>query len=292
MEPKTATGSEPVIRNISDTALWVACFRARETERRDALFRDPYARKLAGKRGEQIAAATSKVHPDWPYVARTIRFDQIITSRINDGADTVINLAAGLDTRPLRMELPPQLQWVEVDLPGILDYKEQMLSGEKPRCALRRVRLDLSNVNARRDLFCELGNSAKKALVVCEGLLGYLAPEEVVELAKDLAAQPSFRDWALDMVSPGLLKMLQQNLKQLDEAGSPLKFGPPEGPEFFLPTGWKPVEVYSILKTAAKIRRLPFGMRLLALLPESKGKQGSRPWGAVVRLTRNLKNVS
>ncbi len=285
-EPKTAAGAEPVIRNISDTALWVACFRARESERPDALFRDPYARKLAGERGEKIAGATARANPDWPYVARTFRFDQIIRSRVQDGTDMVINLAAGLDTRPLRMELPPSLQWVEVDLPGILDYKEQMLSGEKPRCALHRIRMDLANLSARRELFLELGRSAKKALIVCEGLLGYLSPDEVLTLAKDLAAQATFRDWAIDMVSPGLLKMLQQNLKQLDEAGSPLKFGPPEGPDFFLSAGWKPVEVYSMLKTAAKIKRLPFAMRLLALLPESRGKQGSRPWGAVVRLTR------
>ena len=34
------------------------------------------------------------------------------------------NLAAGLDTRPYRMDLPPSLRWIEVDLPDILDYKE------------------------------------------------------------------------------------------------------------------------------------------------------------------------
>ena len=29
------------IRNVSDTALWVAVYRAMESERSDALFRDP-----------------------------------------------------------------------------------------------------------------------------------------------------------------------------------------------------------------------------------------------------------
>ena len=41
--------------SISDTALWVAVYRARETDRPDALFRDPLAYRLAGTRGEQIA---------------------------------------------------------------------------------------------------------------------------------------------------------------------------------------------------------------------------------------------
>ena len=275
-----------LIRNVSDTALWVAVYRAKESERPDALFRDPYARKLAGERGEQIAKELSSAQPEWPYAARTVRFDEIVSSRVQEGADMVINLAAGLDTRPYRLNLPASLQWIEVDLPEITDYKEQILSGEKPRCALQRIKLDLSNLEARRQLFRELGSRARRAFVISEGLLVYLSREQATELGTELAAQPSFKDWAIDLCSPGLLEMLQKNLKLLSEAGSPLKFGPAEGPDFFLPTGWKPVEVYSMLKTAAKIKRLPFFFRLLALLPESNGKQGKRPWGAVCRLTR------
>ena len=45
---------ESSVRNISDTALWVAMYRAIESDRPDALFYDPYARKLAGERGAQI----------------------------------------------------------------------------------------------------------------------------------------------------------------------------------------------------------------------------------------------
>ena len=49
--------TDSTIHNVSDTALWVAIFRARETEREDAIFSDPYARVLAGERGEEIAKA-------------------------------------------------------------------------------------------------------------------------------------------------------------------------------------------------------------------------------------------
>lgn len=49
-----AFAKEPLIRNISDTALWAAVYRAPETGRQDALFRDPYPGRLAGARGEQI----------------------------------------------------------------------------------------------------------------------------------------------------------------------------------------------------------------------------------------------
>jgi methyltransferase (TIGR00027 family) len=285
---ETASASGPLIRNISDTALWVAVYRARETERPDALFRDPLARRLAGERGEQIARSMQfgERHA-WSYVARTWLVDRIVAEQVGQGTDMVVNLAAGLDTRPYRMELPRSLRWIEVDLPGMIDYKEQILSGEKAACELKRVRLDLSNGNARRELFAELGRGATKVLVLSEGLVIYLTRDEVGALARDLAAPASFRNWVVDLVSPGLLRMLQKNLGgPLIAAGSPLKFGPEEGPDFFLPFGWKPAEVRSLLKTAARLKRLSFGMRLAALLPQSNGRQGARPWGAMCLLTR------
>ena len=127
---------EPLIRDISDTARWMAVYRARETEREDAAFRDPFARALAGERGERIAQALTFTDENaWSFVARTYLFDRFVTRLVQHGADMVVNLAAGLDTRPYRMELPASLRWVEVDLPDILDYKEEILGDATPVCA-------------------------------------------------------------------------------------------------------------------------------------------------------------
>lgn len=280
--------SEPLIRNVSDTALWAAVYRAAETERPDALFHDPYARRLAGDRGRRIAeSVTGAARADWAWVGRTYLFDQLIVEQLGQGADMVVNLAAGLDARPYRMDLPPALQWIEVDLPGILDYKEEILAGERPRCALERVRLDLSDRAARRDLFARLGSRSRRALILTEGLLIYLTADEAASLARDLAAPAPFQGWIFDIASPGLLRLLQKNLgPQLTRASATLQFAPPEGPGFFEPHGWKPVQVLSPLKTAARFRRLSFGLRLFALLPESQGRQGSRPWSGICLLEK------
>jgi len=279
---------ELLIRNISDTARWAAVYRARETDRPDGLFRDPFARRLADARGEEIAASMPfSDRATWAWVTRTYLFDQYITEQIAQGVDMVVNLAAGLDARPYRMPLPATLKWIEADLPEILAYKEEILAAEKPVCKLERVRLDLADAAARSQLFARLGNDARKVLILTEGLLIYLMTEEVGALAQDLAAPPSFQRWALDLASPGLLRLLKKNMgQQLDRAGAPLKFGPPEGPEFFAPYGWKPVDVRNPLKTAARFKRLSFGMRLAAMLPASNGKQGSRPWSGICLLAR------
>ena len=201
------------IRNISDTARWVAVYRARETERRDAVFRDPFARKLAGEHGEQIAVSIPFMEKNsWPMVARTWLTDRLIMEQVRQGAEMVINLAAGLDARPYRMELPRALQWIEVDLPEILAHKEEILRDDKPVCALERVRLDLADASARHELFSELSRRAKRVLVVTEGLLIYLTEEEVAALASDLAAAESFQHWIIDLASPGLLRMMKKKM--------------------------------------------------------------------------------
>jgi methyltransferase (TIGR00027 family) len=280
--------AEPSIRNISDTAHWAAVYRARETARPDALFKDPFARRLAGERGEQIfRSLPGRDRNEWAWVARTVLFDRFILDQVGQGADLVINLAAGLDARPYRMALPSTLKWVEVDLPGILAYKEDILRGERPACALERARLDLADVNARRALFERLGRQARTALVITEGLLIYLPAEEVGALARDLAAPPAFQHWILDIASPGLLRIMQKRIgAQLDRASAPFRFGPPEGPGFFGPHGWRPAEVRALLSAAKGQGRLSLIMRLLALLPESNGRQGSRPWSGVCLMAK------
>ncbi len=273
------SATEPVIRNVSDTARWAAVYRAQESERPDALFRDPFARRLAGERGEQIARLPGQDRNAWAWVMRTYLFDAFLAGEIEQGADLVVNLAAGLDARPYRMVLPPSLRWVEVDLPELLAYKEEVLAGETPACALERVSLDLADVEARRRLFARLGREARRAVIVTEGLLIYLGPEGVGSLALDLAAPPSFQRWICDLASPGLLRMLQKQFgAELDEARAPLKFAPEEGPEFFSRFGWSPIAVRSVFTMAARLKRVPLWMRLFALFPESTGRQGSRPW--------------
>jgi methyltransferase (TIGR00027 family) len=284
-----AMSSANPIRHISDTALWVAVYRAEESERADAVFRDPHARRLAGDRGMQIAAAMpfAQRH-SWSYIARTWLVDQVIEREVRQGTDMVINLAAGLDSRPYRMQLPASLRWVEIDLPDMLNYKQEVLAAKCPVCAVERVPLDLRDSAERRALFQRLGGEAKRVLVVSEGLIVYFEADGAAELTRDLSAPNSFRLWVTDLTSPALLKMLQKAIGgPLVEAVSPLEFAPHEGPGFFVRYGWKVVETRSLLQTAAKLKRLSFGMRLLSLLPDPAGRKPDKPWGGVCVLENN-----
>src|SRR4029453_7974410 len=262
--------TERLIRDITDTARWVATYRARETEPPDAIFRDPYARRLAGSRGDEIARAQPFAEENqWPFIARTYLFDRFTAQEIRSGADLVINVAAGLDARPYRMDLPASLRWVEIDLPAILAYKEEVLAGEHAKCQLERVPLDLSDEPARRALFERLGAGATKTVVISEGLLVYLTEGQVTTLGRDLAAIPSFARWLVDLSSPALLTLMMQQMSELiAQATLSYQFGPADGPTFFLRCGWKAVEVRSMFRTAAELNRLPEAMRPYAAMPD------------------------
>ena len=100
--------------------------------------------------------------------------------------------------------------------------------------------------------------------------------------------RPGIEQWIVDIVSPGLLRMLQEQMGDIvKQAGAPYLFAPPEGPRFFDACGWTPVAVSSMLKAARKLNRLPLFLRMIAMLPESNGPQGSRPWSAVCLLAKS-----
>src|SRR5437016_3140541 len=131
----------------------------------------------------------------WPMIVRTAVLDELILRAIErDGVDTVLNLAAGLDTRPYRLPLPPALRWIEADFPDVIAYKQEQLNRERPVCVLERVGIDLTDAGRRPALFARIGAAARQVLVVSEGLLIYLTPPQVAALASDLAA-PASVDW-------------------------------------------------------------------------------------------------
>lgn len=279
-----------VVRNISDTALWAAYFRAEESRRPDALFRDPYAEKLGARQGAEMARTLPEgENHAWAWVARTYLFDQMLQKEIADGADLIVNCAAGLDARPYRMQLPPTLTWIEADLPEILVYKADQLAADNPTCHLERIAVNLANVTERQRFFAQLAARGKRGVVLTEGLLIYLSPQEVAHLAEDLSAAPPLRRWILDMHSPPLLSMMQKRTgKALEKVGAPFLFGPAEGPNFFVPHGWKPMEVEGLLSTAAHFGRPPFLLRLVAKLTDARNYQPKRPWAGVCVLQKNF----
>jgi methyltransferase (TIGR00027 family) len=250
------TSTDNPIRNVSDTALWVAIYRAMESERPDAIFHDPYARRLGGERGQAIVNVMPHgTTMSWPMVVRTAVMDEIILRCVQQGAATVLNLAAGLDARPYRLALPSTLRWLHVDLPDMVDYFRSHMSGETPKCQLEFVAVDLRNETARREVFAQAARHGP-VLVITEGLLIYLEPDNVAELARDLHEIARAKWWLSDLASPMLLKFLERRWQPLLKGGNaPFRFGPAESTAFFAPHGWRELEFHSHWQESIRLKR-------------------------------------
>ncbi|MEZ4415761.1 MAG: SAM-dependent methyltransferase [Gemmatimonadota bacterium] len=281
------------IEHVSDTARWVAVYRAMETERPDALFQDPWARQLAGEKGEQIVRSMRRGRAAaWAMIVRTQVFDELIRDAVHHrGVDRVVNLAAGLDARPWRLDLPAELCWVDVDLPDILDHKLAVIGDAPPRCDYRAVTADLADAGARSRVLAESAAGSRSALVVSEGLLIYLDPTDVGALAADLAGHAAYRWWLIDLASPRLLKMMQRSWGKATAAGqAPFRFAPEEGTDFFRPFGWVESEFRSSGEEARRLHRAPrymaFWRAVFRFAPRHVRESAQRMAGTVL-LERN-----
>jgi len=228
------------IRHVSDTAFLVAQYRANESARPDALVSDPFAAMLAGDKGKALAGASPAAPiTGWILAVRTPVIDKLIYDALELGVDTVVNLGAGLDTRPYRLDLPPELTWIEVDFPEMIGYKASKLAGEIPHCRLERASVDLSDDEARRKFLSELESRAGRILVITEGVIPYLSNDQVSALAGDLHSMKSVRFWIADYFSDVVHLWREKRGVNQRMREAPFLFRPGNWFGFFSERGWK-----------------------------------------------------
>lgn len=244
---------------VADTAFFVAALRAQESARPDALFSDPLAARLAGESGRAFVESLSGrgAMMGWTVVVRTVLIDRFVLEAVARGAKTVLNLGAGLDTRPYRLDLPASLGWVEVDQAPVIAHKDAALAGETPRCRLERVAVDLTDGAARRELLARVARQEGPALVLTEGVLPYLTEPDVATLLDDLGRHDAFRSLVADYFAPEVVRA--RNAAPATGAIPPLRFAPDDWRGFFAARGWTVKELADLAAEGAR-RGRPFVM--------------------------------
>lgn len=242
--------SDEEIHHTSETALLTAGWRAMESARSDALFHDPLAAGLAGERGLRMAGNSPE--GAWVVAIRTPLIDAFLQSAISSGVDTVVNLGAGLDTRPYRMHLPSSFHWIEVDYPSLIQDKTANLSGEVPGCSLERIGLDLTDGVARRRLFDRIWMTSRRAMVLMEGVLGALSVDEAGDLADELRSHPGCESWVLDYFSP---RLLADYRKHPPHRNVPVRFDPPSWEAFITAHRWRIGEIRFLGEESERLHR-------------------------------------
>lgn len=261
------TFPEPVIRHVSDTAWLVAAMRVIESERSDALFKDPLAIRLLGEKGQGLIDLIKKRAEDysWFIAVRTIVIDRWVGEIIqSQSVDAVVNLAAGLCTRPYRLKLPSQLHWIDVDFAPVIEHRRRCLVGQMPTCQMDSVAVDLSIDADRRDFLQKISGQYKHILVITEGLLPYLNTSVVEHLADDLHAQASVQFWLTDMYGASAWSGEHQSewQKALQVTDAKLEFLFSHSAQDLVDRGWELINSENFVKVGEVLQRLPSHARV------------------------------
>ena len=166
-----------VLEGVSRTAVGVARVRARESERDDRLFDDPWASTFAalGDPPSDEPPSPQRLALAFQIIIRTRFYDDWLRGEMDRGIRQFVLLGAGLDTRAFRLDWPGDATVWELDLPPVIEAKQRVLDGARatPHCKRVTVATDVTG-----DWLSQLTDSgfdvAQPTAWLAEGLLVYL----------------------------------------------------------------------------------------------------------------------
>nr|CAE52337.1 putative O-methyltransferase [Xanthomonas albilineans] len=251
---KPTTNRSVCMRDIERTALWVAGMRALESEREQALFHDPFARRLAGDEFVEELRRNNQNVPMPPAIeVRTRWLDDKIMQAVSEGIGQVVILAAGMDARAYRLPWPSDTRVYEIDHMDVLSDKHEKLHDAQPVCQRIALPIDL-----REDWPQALKESgfvgSAATLWLVEGLLCYLSAEAVMLLFARIDALSAKGSSVLfDVI--GLSMLNSPNARVLHAMAR--QFGTDEPESLIQPLGWEP-GVLTIAAAGQQMGRWPF----------------------------------
>jgi methyltransferase (TIGR00027 family) len=227
---------------LGATSQWTAAARAKESQRSDRLFSDPYASALAGTEGVRLLSDLERAGNHSVYLAIRTRFFDDFALSVAHFLHQIVILAAGMDTRAFRLSWPPGTTIFELDRREVLAHKDRILREREatPSCDRRVVLADLEEPWQG---FLHAGgfDASAPALFLVEGLTPYLSLDRVMSLfaqISDMAKVGSHL--GVDFVGQSFLDSpsTRTYLSRLSSYGIPWQFGTDDPGQFLEKFGW------------------------------------------------------
>lgn len=200
------TDSE-ILLSAAKTAFGTAVLRMTETMREDRIIDDPIAALFVGGAPPSLlesfardrtphdayerylAAMTSNI------VLRTAFFDEVVVSHQSRGQRQIVIVAAGLDSRSLRLDLPPGARVFELDSRAVMDFKQSVIDRFAIPAKADRIAISTDLEGAwPSDLLDHGFDVNQPTLWLLEGFVPYLGPDDIrvaLQRIADLSAPES-----------------------------------------------------------------------------------------------------
>ncbi|MDP3274621.1 MAG: class I SAM-dependent methyltransferase [Deltaproteobacteria bacterium] len=202
----SAKSRHPVaLGEVQRTLLVPLWARAKEQSVLSPLLRDPLAPQVLASLDWDARLLDQARASQLGCVVRAAQIDQWICSFVAEHPEaTIVELGVGLNTRAMRLRegLSRSVRWYEVDLPDVMSLRDQCIARQE-NCV--RISADLRDLSSLRAL---LSAPNRSTLVVAEGVLVYLAPNEVRSLLRWLVRDLGAHELIFDCMAP-IVRTLQ-----------------------------------------------------------------------------------
>jgi O-methyltransferase involved in polyketide biosynthesis len=183
-------GVTPGVGGVSETMLWALFNRAAEAQRDDAVLTDPDSVSIY--RAIDYDFARNFGAPAGSLAARGAEIDRVLRRWLGDHPDgLVVSLGEGLETQVRRVD-NGTMRWLSVDLPDVIQLREQFLS---PNERFRHIA-----ANALDPAWMDAVDASSGVFIVAQGLLMYLPPEDVGALLATIADRFPGAEMVFDVV--------------------------------------------------------------------------------------------
>lgn len=190
-----------ILSGVPATAFLTALARNEATEDPNIDFMDEYAKRFAELCPSGIRSITRGTIGLSTAITRSRIIDELINEVLLDpSVNCFVNLGAGFDARPYRLQGLSRIRSIEIDLPEILECKEATLSEEDSPGELSRVPCDLTNLDQLAGVLAEHCRGAK-VLLLSEGLLTYFPTSFVSDLASLIVRCNIVSSWITDVMT-------------------------------------------------------------------------------------------
>ncbi len=164
------------MKPISNTAFYCCGARTQDAKTKNPICGDTYAERFMDEDGKRIFEPfkTNK-YSNLVLVARARIIDDAIRNLlISDPNLWIITIGTGFDTRPYRLQYG---NWVELDEPASMQFKEEKLPKRECQNTLHRVTIDFETDSLKEKL-SHLPISGE-VVIVYEGVFMYLEESQI-----------------------------------------------------------------------------------------------------------------
>ena len=236
------------MKPISNTAFYCCGVRMQDAESENPVCRDTYAGHFMDERGLRILSSfASEKNPNAGNVARHRIIDDYIRKELAENPElTIILVGAGFDSRAYRLDGG---NWIELDEPQIISYKNERLPIEHCKNNLQRIAIDFEteSLEAKLQEFA----SDQPVIVVMEGVLIYLSKESIRQTLKTLQRLFPNHELVCDLMTGNFFKKYSHTLHQkIGDLGANFKFTTQNPSEIFCNANYRLIERHSIIGKA------------------------------------------